>query len=188
MVAARLSGRLVYEKAVDLAYNRLRIINPWEVARTWDPVEAQARVSRYNGFRCIGTSEGVALSPQEERRHPQRLPAFAEDQLSTDASAKRSHTAHQAEKALDVPARRLELLVGEGELAARRKNWKAPPARPEDGRGYDLALTRTGRAMRKKMWPVYEAEIERVFSRHVTAEEARAIGEALGRAVKAVRN
>ena len=57
----------------------------------------------------------------------------------------------------------------------------------EDGRGYDLVLTRAGRAMRRKMWPVYEAEIERVFSRHVTADEARAIGEALGRAVKATR-
>lgn len=58
---------------------------------------------------------------------------------------------------------------------------------PEDGRGYDLVLTRAGRAMRRKMWPVYEAAIERVFSRHVTVEEARAIGEALGRAVKAAR-
>lgn len=57
----------------------------------------------------------------------------------------------------------------------------------EDGRGYDLVLTRAGRTTRRKMWPVYEAEIERVFSRHVTADEARTIGEALGRAVKAVR-
>jgi DNA-binding MarR family transcriptional regulator len=57
----------------------------------------------------------------------------------------------------------------------------------EDGRGYELVLTRAGRAMRKKMWPVYEAEIERAFSRHVTVDEARAIGEALGRAAKAVR-
>jgi len=57
----------------------------------------------------------------------------------------------------------------------------------EDGRGYDLVLTRAGRAMRRKMWPVYEAEIERVFSRHVTADEARVIGEALGRALTAAR-
>jgi dihydroxy-acid dehydratase len=37
---------------------------------------------------------------------------------------------------LDVPARKLELLVSAAELKARRKKWKAPPARPEDGRGY----------------------------------------------------
>jgi len=37
---------------------------------------------------------------------------------------------------LDVPARRLELLVGEAELAARRKKWKKPAPRAEDRRGY----------------------------------------------------
>src|SRR5690349_8022352 len=57
----------------------------------------------------------------------------------------------------------------------------------EDRRGYDLVLTRAGRAMRRKMWPVYEAQIEHVFARHVSASEARTIGEALTRAVQAVR-
>lgn len=57
----------------------------------------------------------------------------------------------------------------------------------EDGRGWDLVLTRAGRAMRRKMWPVYEAEIERVFARHVSADEARTIGDALARAVRATR-
>ena len=37
---------------------------------------------------------------------------------------------------LDVPARKLELLVSDAELAARRKRWKAPAARKDDGRGY----------------------------------------------------
>jgi dihydroxy-acid dehydratase len=37
---------------------------------------------------------------------------------------------------LDVPARKLELLVPLSELEARRKRWKAPRARPEDTRGY----------------------------------------------------
>jgi DNA-binding MarR family transcriptional regulator len=58
---------------------------------------------------------------------------------------------------------------------------------PEDGRGYHLALTRAGRAMRKRMWPVYAAAIERLFARHLTLEEARAMAEALARVVKAGR-
>lgn len=58
----------------------------------------------------------------------------------------------------------------------------------DDGRGYDLVLTRAGRAMRRRMWPLYEAQIEALFSRHVTAEEARVVAEALGRAVKAARS
>jgi len=56
-----------------------------------------------------------------------------------------------------------------------------------DRRGYDCVITRAGLAMRKKMWPVYKGEIERLFSRYVTVDEARTIGDALGRAVKAVR-
>lgn len=58
---------------------------------------------------------------------------------------------------------------------------------PHDRRGYHCVITRPGLATRKRMWPVYSAEIERLFSRHVTVEEARAIGEALARAVKAAR-
>ena len=58
---------------------------------------------------------------------------------------------------------------------------------PHDRRGYHCVITRAGLATRKKMWPVYKAEIERLFSRHVTMEEARTIGDALGRAVKAAR-
>ncbi len=37
---------------------------------------------------------------------------------------------------LDVANRNLELLVSDAELEARRKNWRAQPARPGDERGY----------------------------------------------------
>jgi dihydroxy-acid dehydratase len=37
---------------------------------------------------------------------------------------------------LDVPARRLDLLVGAAELAKRRKAWRKPAPRREDARGY----------------------------------------------------
>jgi len=37
---------------------------------------------------------------------------------------------------LDVPARKLELLVADSELEQRRKTWKSPAASKEDGRGY----------------------------------------------------
>jgi DNA-binding MarR family transcriptional regulator len=58
---------------------------------------------------------------------------------------------------------------------------------PHDRRGYHCVVTPAGLAMRKKMWPVYRAEIERLFSRHITLEEARTIGDALARTVKAAR-
>src|SRR5260370_12601211 len=44
---------------------------------------------------------------------------------------------------LDVPARKLELLVSTDELAKRRKAWKAPPAQPGSDRGYSGLFHRT---------------------------------------------
>jgi DNA-binding MarR family transcriptional regulator len=58
---------------------------------------------------------------------------------------------------------------------------------PHDRRGYDCVITRAGLALRKKMWPVYKAEIERLFSRHVSIEEARTMSDALTRMVRAAR-
>ena len=58
---------------------------------------------------------------------------------------------------------------------------------PHDRRGYHCVITRAGLAMRRKMWPVYKAEIERLFSKHISVDEARTIGDALARAVKAAR-
>jgi len=58
---------------------------------------------------------------------------------------------------------------------------------PHDRRGYHCVITRAGLAKREKMWPVYKAEIERLFSRHITVDEARTIGNALAHAVKAAR-
>jgi dihydroxy-acid dehydratase len=37
---------------------------------------------------------------------------------------------------LDVPARSIELRVDDMELAARRRDWRPPPARTDDARGY----------------------------------------------------
>jgi dihydroxy-acid dehydratase len=44
---------------------------------------------------------------------------------------------------LDVPARRLDLLVDDAELAQRRSRWRAPPERDEDTRGYRKLFLQT---------------------------------------------
>src|SRR5690606_5929288 len=37
---------------------------------------------------------------------------------------------------LDTAGRRIDLLVDDAELERRRREWRAPPPRPEDSRGY----------------------------------------------------
>jgi len=48
---------------------------------------------------------------------------------------------------------------------------------PEDRRGSYVAITTAGRAMLKRMWPIYSAGIERLFAAHAT----KAMGMALDR-------
>jgi len=56
-----------------------------------------------------------------------------------------------------------------------------------DRRGYYCVITEEGRAMRKSMWPVYRREIDRLFGRHVTDDEARIVGACLERVAATVR-
>lgn len=58
---------------------------------------------------------------------------------------------------------------------------------PEDRRGAFAVLTANGKAMRRKMWPVYSAAIKEFFEDHVTDQEAAEFGEALRRILKSAR-
>ncbi|HKB81671.1 MAG TPA: MarR family transcriptional regulator [Burkholderiales bacterium] len=57
----------------------------------------------------------------------------------------------------------------------------------EDGRGAFAVLTSAGRAMRKKMWPVYSAAIGELFEEHITERDAAQMKDFLRRILDAVR-
>ncbi len=50
----------------------------------------------------------------------------------------------------------------------------------DDGRGRIVRITEKGRAMRRKMWPVYARAIETVIGRSLTSEQVAALDGALG--------
>lgn len=50
-----------------------------------------------------------------------------------------------------------------------------------DGRGQMLAITAKGRAMRKKIWPVYAAAIEAAVGAHLSPSEARTLADLLAK-------
>jgi DNA-binding MarR family transcriptional regulator len=54
---------------------------------------------------------------------------------------------------------------------------------PEDGRGLVLVITEEGRALRKRMWPVYSAAIEKHIGSHLGEDEARTLSALLMRLV-----
>ncbi|HEV2956377.1 MAG TPA: helix-turn-helix domain-containing protein [Xanthobacteraceae bacterium] len=54
----------------------------------------------------------------------------------------------------------------------------------QDGRGQLVAITPAGKAMRRRMWPVYAAAIEEAFGRHLTAKQAEGLDTLLGKLFK----
>jgi DNA-binding MarR family transcriptional regulator len=57
----------------------------------------------------------------------------------------------------------------------------------EDRRGAFAVLTAQGKAMRRKMWPVYSAAIKEFFEDHISEQEAVEFGGALRRILKSAR-
>jgi DNA-binding MarR family transcriptional regulator len=54
---------------------------------------------------------------------------------------------------------------------------------PEDGRGQVVALTPSGRALVKRMWPAYRAAIARHVGARLDEEDAVRLGELLGKLI-----
>lgn len=59
--------------------------------------------------------------------------------------------------------------------------YVARAASEEDGRGQLLRITRSGRAIRRRIWPVYAAAIEEAVGRHLSDGEARTLADLLGK-------
>lgn len=51
----------------------------------------------------------------------------------------------------------------------------------DDGRGHVLKITSAGKALRRKMWPVYSDAIQEAVGERLSSAEASRLGELLGR-------
>ena len=52
---------------------------------------------------------------------------------------------------------------------------------PDDGRGQIVVITPAGRQLIKRMWPAYEAAIQRHFAERLSTEEAARLARLLGK-------
>jgi DNA-binding MarR family transcriptional regulator len=52
---------------------------------------------------------------------------------------------------------------------------------PDDGRGQIVVITSKGRQLIKRMWPAYQAAIQRHFAERLSAEEATRLAHLLGK-------
>ncbi len=70
-------------------------------------------------------------------------------------------------------SRLLDRMAGDGYIERR-------PC-PNDGRGQIVVTTPAGRHLLKRMWPAYEAAIQRHFAERLSAEEATRLAHLLGK-------
>ena len=54
----------------------------------------------------------------------------------------------------------------------------------DDARGADVSITASGRALQKRMWPVYRSAIGKHFASHLSAEEVDQLAALLQRMLK----
>jgi DNA-binding MarR family transcriptional regulator len=54
----------------------------------------------------------------------------------------------------------------------------------EDGRGHRLIITGAGKAIRRRMWPVYSHAIQAALGERLSAQEAAALDDLLGRLIE----
>ena len=98
-----------------------------------------------------------------------------------------------------APERRLRMSELAHQLVFTRSNltrlvdrleaagWVARDRDCEDRRGAYAVLLDAGQALRRRMWPVYQAAIEELYERHLTADESAMLRAALKRVIAAAR-
>lgn len=57
----------------------------------------------------------------------------------------------------------------------------------DDRRGHVVVITPAGKAIRRRMWPVYAAAIEEAFGRHLSAKQAETLDALLGMLIEKSR-
>jgi len=96
--------------------------------------------------------------------------------LETERAGKDGLRPFELERAMLLAQYNLSRLVDRIEAAGYVE--RRPCA--DDRRGHLIAITEAGRAMRRRMWPVYARAIEAEIGQRLSGKQAAALGDLLG--------
>lgn len=121
----------------------------------------------------------------ESRLAASKLPAYAwYDVLwGLESGPQGTRRMHELADALAIERYNLTRLVDRLEqegLVTRARS-------PEDGRAAYASITKEGRALRKKMWKVYESTVAELFLNQFSADEQSTFAKGLDRAAATAR-
>jgi DNA-binding MarR family transcriptional regulator len=141
--------------------------------------------TKRSAWAAFVTAHAVLLERIETRLAQAKLPALAwYDVLwALERAPGRQVRLHELAAGVVLSRSNLSRLIDRLEDAGLTRREQAG----EDGRGYYAVLTDEGAAMRRRMWPVYEAAIAELFDRHLERREADAMRAAFKRMLDAAR-
>ncbi|WP_454689166.1 MarR family winged helix-turn-helix transcriptional regulator [Achromobacter aloeverae] len=128
----------------------------------------------------------LVIREVENRLAAARLPAYAwYDALwGLESGQEGTRRMHELADTLAIERYNLTRLVDRLEqegLVTRSRS-------AEDGRASYVSITKEGRALRKKMWKVYESTVAEVFLSQFSPDEQRQFADGLDRAAGIVRS
>ena len=121
----------------------------------------------------------AALGTVEARLKGAGLPALAwyDALLELERVGEAGLRPFELQKAMLFAQYNLSRLIDRMEAAG----YVVKAASAEDGRGQVLRITRSGRATRRKIWPVYATAIEDAVGRQLSDADAKLLGDLLGK-------
>jgi DNA-binding MarR family transcriptional regulator len=138
------------------------------------PEEAAGHVS---SWPLLLTTHAVLVGEIERRLAEAGLPALAWYDVLWALERADGHRLRMHELADHVVLTRSNLTRLVDRLEAAGLLARAPD--PDDRRGSFAVLSVQGKALRKKMWPVYSAAIAQLYDGHLTQHEQRVLHAAL---------
>ena len=100
--------------------------------------------------------------------------------LETERAGRNGLRPFELERAMLLAQYNLSRLVDRLEAAGYLERRECE----EDGRGHLVAITEAGRAMRRRMWPVYARAIETAIGQRLSARQAETLGDLLGQLIE----
>lgn len=146
-----------------------------------DPSETVTRA----WARLMRAQQG-ALSHIQARLKAAGLPPLAwyDVMLEVERAGEPGLRPFELERLMLLPQYGLSRLLERIEAAGYIHRWPSD----DDGRGQIVTLTDSGRALRRRMWPVYAAAINSGVGVHLSEDEAAALGELLGKLIPPPHN
>ncbi|PWT72131.1 MAG: MarR family transcriptional regulator [Proteobacteria bacterium] len=141
--------------------------------------------SKGSAWALLLTAQAVLVQKIEEHLAKAGLPPLAWYDVLWGLERSAQHRQRMSDLAERVVLSRSNLtrLVDRLEEAGLVRRERSE----EDRRGAYAVLTESGKALRKKMWPVYQNAIRDLFEAHLSEEDAEALSAVLQHVLDAVR-